>query len=477
MPIPFRGQLVQVGRPDGSTMSARCFGDQYFRRFENLDGYTICMNAETGRIEFAERDPRGRLVASGHCCSGSNPVDLKLEKHIAPTKEAFRRIREVAKLPGIRRRADVRRLERRIAVREAVLTNTPLALPDAVVGQQWGLCLPIDFPDARHSIPIAQLEDLCNSENTRPEGSLYDYLYANSDDKLEFKNLIAPRYYTAKHDTSYYQDPSIPSGCRSAELVTEALKYWVDDGGIDFKLLTTDSQQTVKSIAGIYSVPWLANPNDGLFPLAWSLADYLEVAADVWAYDYQVTNLRLYENEQRPDLPLYTLAHETCHVLCDFNDLYDTDDGEYGGIGSFGLMSYPAYVGAAEPWSEYPTEVCGYHKFKAGWASNVIEARSGETVTLSAERNEFLIHRRNAAEWRSACKTDPPRGADRRVKWTHRSGLANLLALPAYSRARDAYGGGLRSDTACSSRWHEHSGNCSNVSSFAAQDSEDSAWR
>ncbi|APZ91565.1 hypothetical protein [Fuerstiella marisgermanici] len=82
------------------------------------------------------------------------------------------------------------------------------------------------------------------------------------------------------------------------------------------------------------------------------------------------------------------------------------------------------------------------------------------TEDLNAERIAIL-------QWRSACKTDPLRGSDRRVKWTHRIGLAKVLAnLPVASRAGDAHGGRLRTDSASSPRRHEHSRDGSAVSSF-----------
>ena len=37
--------------------------------------------------------------------------------------------------------------------------------------------------------------------------------------------------------------------------------------------------------------------------------------------------------------------------------------------------------------------------------------------------------------WRSACKADPLRGIDRRVKWTHRSWLAMLEAFGLQDRS------------------------------------------
>ena len=53
--------------------------------------------------------------------------------------------------------------------------------------------------------------------------------------------------------------------------------------------------------------------------------------------------------------------------------------------------------------------------------------------------------------WRSACKADPLRGSNRRVKWTHRSRLAMLEVLAFRIGAKDAHGGRFWTDTAGSS--------------------------
>ena len=49
-------------------------------------------------------------------------------------------------------------------------------------------------------------------------------------------------------------------------------------------------------------------------------------------------------------------------------------------------------------------------------------------ISIDTKKKELLgnFYRDGVTDWRSACKADPLRGIDRRVKWTHCSWLAML---------------------------------------------------
>ena len=62
--IPADPTPVKVTQPDGSTVTVRLHGDEFFHLTQTLDGYTLVKDA-SGYYTYARQDQGGRLVSSG----------------------------------------------------------------------------------------------------------------------------------------------------------------------------------------------------------------------------------------------------------------------------------------------------------------------------------------------------------------------------------------------------------------------------
>jgi M6 family metalloprotease-like protein len=391
MPVQYIGDEFTFYNPDGSEIKVRGWGSQFAAVFETLDGYSIAKNPQTGFFHYATLSSDGTtLEPSGPRVGETPPEQLSMPRHLRVTATAARaQARAAQEATGVRPRWQVRRDERR-----QKRARTPLG-PDgspseegpqaATVGNYVGLCVLVQFPDVQGTISAQEVGNFCNQvgyKNYGNNGSVRDYFYDVSDKKLTYTNAVTA-YYTAKHNRSYYTDPSISYGARARELIVEALTY-LKSQGFNFDQLTADGSGYVRALNVFYAGPTVNNWSEGLWPHSWSLASPFTASATRKFSDYQITNIGT-------QLSLRTFCHENGHMICDFPDLYDYGY-ESNGVGHYCLM-------CAGGSNTNPTQVCAYLKNFAGWTSSLKQVGPGQALTVEGGRNDFLIHRKNATEY------------------------------------------------------------------------------
>ena len=387
MPIPYTGEEFTLFNPDGSEIRVRGWGDQFFAVFETLDGYTVVKDPESGFFHYAVLSPdKTVLLPSGMRVGDVPPPQLALPQHIRIDRNAAKMQAKTAQdATGVRTRWETRRDERRqqrAGMTPAADEEEPLAV---TVGSYVGLCLLVQFPDVAGTIASSEVDNFCNVAGYSGfgnNGSVRDYFHDVSDGKLTYTNIVTA-YYTARHNRSYYTDPSIGYGTRARELIIEAL----DDlkaKGFNFSQLTADSGGYVRALNVFYAGPRVNNWSEGLWPHSWALASPYTASGTRKFSDYQITNIG-------SQLALRTFCHENGHMICDFPDLYD-----YGyescGVGHFCLMC----SGGSEV---NPTQVCAYLKYDAGWTSRLTSFAPGLSIDLDAGKNDFLIHKKSSQEY------------------------------------------------------------------------------
>jgi M6 family metalloprotease-like protein len=229
-------------------------------------------------------------------------------------------------------------------------------------------------------IPVDEVDRFCNQvgyDGFGNNGSVYDYYSDVSGGLLRYTSLVAD-YYTTKHPRDYYTDPQ---EARGEELTREALDALLATG-VDLSGLTTDHEGYIQALNVFYAGPCVNNWAEGLWPYSSSMDPYGTRFGSF--HDYQVTNLG-----DGPVLGVY--CHENGHMICDYPDLYDKDDIG-NGVGSYCLMGY-----FTSPTN--PCQIGAYLKDVAGWTGDRIVASPGTTVTLTAGRNDFLVHDRSGTEY------------------------------------------------------------------------------
>lgn len=389
MPCPFNGKEFTFTQPDGTRIKVRGWGNQNQARFETLDGFTVVKDPLTGFYQYAKPSAdMNSLEPTGVKVGLVNPNNLRLAKHLHASKSAARELSYSPYLRmGLKRRWEERRERARSAQQKALMAPGLFSAPprEEKKGEFVGLCILIQFPDVPGNIQESEVEDFCNKQDYsdfRNKGSVYDYFFDVSKGKLKYTNIVTS-YYTAKNPKAYYSDPNIQAGPRARQLIEEALSD-LKSKGFDFSQLSVDDQGYVYALNAFYAGPCTNNWNEGLWPHSWSLASPYDVGNGRKFMDYQITDMG-------SELSIGTFCHENGHMVCDFPDLYDYGD-ESNGVGLYCIMC----AGGID--EKNPTQVCGYLKYKAGWADNVTALAEGD-FTAKAGINDFFIYARNPAEY------------------------------------------------------------------------------
>jgi M6 family metalloprotease-like protein len=393
MSMPFINRQFTFTQPDGSRIQVRGTGDQHSAIFETLDGYTIVRDPTSRFYQYARVSSDGdTLVPTGIRVGSIDPAAMAMQAGARPSRAAMRA--HAVAGTGLPRsslsRWEQRRNQRRLSLHTTIESNgvVPAPPPRTTAGNYVGLCLLIQFPDVPGTITQAQVQEFCNKRNYNGfgnNGSVRDYYFDNSGGKLTYTNIVAP-YYTAQHPRDYYTNEAIPWPDRAIEIVKEALNFHISNG-FDFGSLTVDSESNIYAVNAFYAGPVVNNWAQGLWPHSWHLTTPLQVAPGKLANDYQFTNMG-------DELTLGTFCHENGHMICDFPDLYSYSN-DWRGAGGYCLMC----SGGMPPNDKNPGQIGAYLKHAAGWESSLTTITPGLNVALRSDRNEFVIFKKDAAEY------------------------------------------------------------------------------
>jgi M6 family metalloprotease-like protein len=389
MPIAYFRKEFVFEQPDKTKVKLFGWGNQHFAIFEDPKGYTVIKDPKTGFYQYARLSAdKSSLEPTGKNAGTTNPDTLGLEKHLRITEKA-RKIKTFKGFAGPE--AKTRWQERREAAKAAsqqaqkkagILTAPP---PGETKGDYVGLCILVQFPDVKGTIPKSDVENFCNKKGYSDygnNGSVYDYYFDVSGGKIRYTNIVTA-YYTTKKPKEYYSDPKVEQPARAYEIIEEALTF-LKAGGFDPGNLSSDAKNYVYALNVFYAGPCTNNWAEGLWPHSWHLNSPFDLGKGKKIYDYQITDMG---NE----LSIATFCHENGHMICDFPDLYD-----YGyescGIGAYCLMC------SGGPNEKNPTQVCAYLKYKAGWGDKVTSLAAGD-FKVDSGKNDFLLFPKNSTEY------------------------------------------------------------------------------
>ncbi|WP_394525705.1 M6 family metalloprotease domain-containing protein [Lacrimispora sp. JR3] len=379
---PYNHKKQDLVQPDGTKVQVDITGDEYFQHIESLDGYTLCRD-ENGWICYAKlNEDKTDYVSTGIVYKSEdsksiNSIDQSgqdknnLEKHLKIKKEAI-----IEKSDKVRKRLHGWDFKNTPDSKNQNSTGL-LDLKLKSSGDVKGLTILVDFPDTKSSISKSQLDSFFNATGYtgfNNNGSIKDYYYDISGGKVTYTNTLLG-FYTAKHPKSYYDDIYEETGSygRSDELVEEAIQ-WVKSTGFDLSTLTKDSNGFLKAVNILYAGTADAGWAKGLWPhQAWyPNSDYINGAR---IQKYEMSDIG-------NDISIYTICHESGHMIYGYPDLYDYD-GDSHGAGVYSLMSSAANEKNPVPPDPYCRNVI------SGWNTpiNMNDYEAGTTFTAVADNN------------------------------------------------------------------------------------------
>jgi len=373
---PYNGEIQTFIQPDGTSITVKMYGDEYYGYFTDLNGATLIR--ENGWFYYAELNKsEDKLISTGVKYTVEN--EKKVSKKQTTTKKRTIKISEKAK------REIIAKNKLLISNDEGNISPTSSVAPlygnpnQFVKGAFKGLCILIDFPDEQGTIAQSEVDNYFNQQGYTGfsnNGSVRDYFYDVSNGNVDYTNVVT-EYYTAQHPKTYYDTNTVYG--RSVELMKEALDY-LASANFDFSQLSMESETSNRIIAvnffyaGRRSNGWTY----GLWPHMRTLG-YTFTAGGV---NYTAGYVQI--SDMTSSLTLGTVCHENGHMLMKWPDLYDYGY-ESNGLGRFCLMSGGGH--GVNPSAPNP-----YLRQRAGWQTPIELNEMNSPSIIHAPANAFTSY-------------------------------------------------------------------------------------
>lgn len=403
--IPADPTPVKVTQPDGSTVTLRLHGDEFFHLTQTIDGYTLVKN-DAGYYTYARQDNDGRLVSSG----------------VVAHDPAYRLGAELASLAGIPKglndrlaaQSGARRLGKRNEVIRRVGSDGRMDYD-----RFRGLIILINYTDKKFSMPnpgefyddMVNTHDFSgytlNNRRVNMTGSVRDYFYDNSnhifDPHFDVVGPVNVNYKCTDPKSTSNADAIFHAALQAADSLVNYSDYDTDgDGYVDMVFFL---------VAGLSS-NYSGNNEDYLWPHMYYL--YWAPMLDGVAFDLYASSTEIAGWEQggyRDVNGIGTFCHEFGHVL-GLPDLYDTDYEGGGGQsrdpGDWSVMA----GGSGSNFGRNPVGYSLYERYALGFTKPVLLTEAGEyslqpldesnvgyRMDTEKDREFFLIENRQQGKW------------------------------------------------------------------------------
>ena len=403
--IPADPTPVKVTQPDGSTLTVRLHGDEFFHFTTTHDGYTVMKN-EAGYYTYAR-------LEQGHLVPGDRIAHDLAQRSIGEMVE-------LASIPkGLTDQTLMQSGQRRTAKRNNVIRR---------VGAEGlfdydnfrGLIILINYNDKSFSMTNPKPHDFyndmvnthdytgytLNGRRVNMTGSVRDYFYDNSAQIFDpVFDVVGP--VTVDYSCTY------PHSTSNADPIFNAALDSIDDI-VDFNDYDTDRDGEVDMVfflvAG-FSANYSGNNDDYLWPHMYYLyrtPPHDGVRFGLYACSTEIAG---WENYWSDVNGIGTFCHEFGHVL-GLPDLYDTDysgsGGESRNPGDWSIMA----GGSGDNFGRNPVGYSLYERYALGFANPSVidssavinlppldESNSGYRLNTPNRNEFFLIENRQQGKW------------------------------------------------------------------------------
>lgn len=410
--LPARSIPETVTQPDGTVVTVRVVGDEFYHYQMTADGIPVVRGAD-GFYRYAELTPDGTVVAGqviardAHLRTASDKVYLEqlAARKVSQGMVAQRQLKRQQKLRSVTRR------------------TTQATTGDDV----HGLVLLVEFSDKKFD-PTNTLEDfkeMMNKEGYDYQGAIgsaRDYFIAQSDGQFRPTfDVVGP--ITLDRAMAYYggNDKYTGNDSRPEDMVIDACRKV--ESMVDFSIYDRDNDGFVDLVYVIYAgYGESANDNAGslddtIWPHAWYIYQGAgkEVSVDGKLLDAYACSAELQGNTGTYRDGIGSFCHEYSHTL-GLPDFYDTSGSNYG-MSTWSLMDYGCYNGPdmngdGHSDGSVPVGYTAYEREFCGWLT-IEELTSPATVSLenladskkaykivSSDKNQyFTLENRQQTGW------------------------------------------------------------------------------
>ncbi|MCR4663030.1 MAG: M6 family metalloprotease domain-containing protein [Endomicrobiaceae bacterium] len=403
--VPANPEPIDLVQPDGTKITVKLYGDEFYNWFEDLNGYTVIKDTDTGFWKYAEEDSSGELVPSENVVGKINPSSIGVQKSlkdknqlnesISQRKQFDADLRETLALYEVSNDEDSSEKVSRVqSASSATGTKTNLVLLIQFSDLKFKDNPP--FRNASDETIITGFYNLFNKEHYTTDGavgSVKDYFKEISYGKLQYNSVISPiitlnfddetknsyRYYS--YESKSHSDISYE---RTRNMIKQALKQ-LHDSGYDFSELWSGNAPE-----GFTVIHAGGGAESGNYDFIWSHKWQFDIPV---VYDgikfttYHISPAGRGRNGDSGLIRIGVICHESLHFF-GLPDLYDTK-GNTGGLGNFCVMSGGNWNGSS---GNSPAHPCAWAKNKLGWISPQRAVYGVNSIGESAtEEDAFYI--------------------------------------------------------------------------------------
>ena len=410
--LPARSIPETVTQPDGTVVTVRVVGDEFYHYQMTADGIPVVRGAD-GFYRYAELAPDGTVVAGqviardAHLRTASDKVYLEqlATRQVSQGMVAQRQLKRQQKLRSVTRRA-----------------------MQATTGDDvHGLVLLVEFSDQKFNAAntLEDFKEMMNKEGYNYQGAIgsaRDYFIAQSGGQFRPTfDVVGP--ITLDKTMAYYggNDKYTGNDSRPEEMVIDACRKV--ESTVDFSIYDRDNDGFVDLVYVIYAgYGESANDNAGslddtIWPHAWYIYQGAgkEVSVDGKLLDAYACSAELQGNTGTYRDGIGSFCHEYSHTL-GLPDFYDTGGSNYG-MSTWSLMDYGCYNGPdmngdGHSDGSVPVGYTAYEREFCGWLT-IEELTSPATVSLenladskkaykivSSDKNQyFTLENRQQTGW------------------------------------------------------------------------------
>ena len=394
--------VVSLVQPDGSTIQARSFGDEWFSGYETLDGYTVAQNKVTGVWHYATLDAEGQLIPSTLRPDQDQPIGI--DPHLREDQSRSPR-RFAIYPPGT---AGSERQPQNIGTQDAVVILIEFNDRKSVgsTAAQWQSRFFGATNSVKHyydEVSYSQLElsPADESHGTKNDGVIgwlnigYDHPDTREDTNNRNRQLL--------HDAIVAADPHIDYSSYDADsdgyISPSELHVTVIAAGYE----TSYGGEATACTPGVWGHQWhLGTEYDGTTIDA-PTVDKVIVGHHSVGGGYTQFGEWHCSNKDKPGhmATLGIMVHEMGHDL-NWPDLYDTDESS-DGVGSWSLMGSGSWLASSGHDGTSPAHPDAFSKWYQGWLTPYQVPRTQTGVALSqvetGKRVVQLLHNPNAIDW------------------------------------------------------------------------------
>ncbi len=401
--VPASPETVETLQPDGSKISLRLKGDEWFHWHQTVDGYPAALRSDgywvyakpsRDRLGF-EAEPEAIVGQTDPSAFGILSID-QLDKNELRHRIATARSGNKTEAPSIFVRST---------------TSSPTAFSTFESSRRFDLnkyrCVVIlaAFSDdwsgssvsSASGRPRAEYEKLFNEighKSSGSYGSVRDYFLENSYGKVDIEFVLSD-WVKLPHDEAWYGDNENEStGENRVQILAKDAVKAAEAAGFDFSQGDSNGDHWIDLLFVVhsgYSESEYGNPSDTIWPRQWSLPEELSYDGVSLLSFATSSALRGRSNSASATISgIGTIAHETCHLF-GLPDLYDLSD-ETEGIGTWGLMGYGSW-GASSQSSDTtrPVHLSAYSKHSLGWVDTQIVG-SFDNLELPPVETHPVVH-------------------------------------------------------------------------------------